>query len=90
MANLSIYLFWTGLATSVMAAVTYFAYVASASLSFRRMAAQTSVGTVTVSTPASGIPNPGIGRLATTFTAFTVLFLAGQVATRWSLSLIHI
>ena len=46
MANLSIYLFWIGLATSVMAGVTYFAYVASASLSFRRMAAQTSAGMV--------------------------------------------
>lgn len=84
MANLSIYLFWTGLATSVMAGVTYFAYVGSASLSFRRMAAQTSAGMVTVSAPPSGIPNPGLGRLATTFTGFTVLFLAGQVATRWS------
>jgi len=82
-ADLSIYLFWTGFATSVMATLLYVGYVASASLSFRRMAAQTSAGTMTVS-GATGVPNPGIGRLATSFTAFTVLFLGGQVATRWS------
>jgi cytochrome c-type biogenesis protein CcsB len=47
------------------------------------MSAQTTAGTVTIS-QSSGVPNAGIGRLATTFTAFTALFLAGQVATRWS------
>ena len=83
MANLSIYLFWTGLGTSLIASALYVAYVASASLSLRRVSAQTTAGTVTLST-ASGVPNPGIGRLATTFAGFTVMFLAGQVATRWS------
>lgn len=83
MANLSIYLFWTGLVTSLLASATYVAYVASASLGIRRLSAQTSAGTVTIS-QSSGLPNPGIGRLATTFTGFTVLFLAGQVASRWS------
>ena len=83
MANLSIYLFWTGMATSLMASALYIAYVASASLAVRRMTAQTSAGTVTIAQP-SGVPNAGIGRLATVFTAFTVIFLAGQVAARWS------
>lgn len=83
MAELSIYLFWAGFVTSLMASALYIAYVASASLAVRRMSAQTSAGTVTIST-ASGVPNAGIGRLATTFTGFTVLFLASQVATRWS------
>jgi len=83
MAEFSIYLFWTGLVTSVIAAVLYVAFVASASVSLRRMSAQTSAGTITIS-GATGIPNPGIGRLATSFLAFTVIALAGQVATRWS------
>lgn len=83
MAELSIYLFWTGLVTSLIASALYIAYVASASLAVRRMSAQTSVGTVMISA-ASGVPNAGIGRLATTFAGFTVLFLGGQVATRWA------
>jgi cytochrome c-type biogenesis protein CcsB len=82
-AELSIYLFWTGMVMAGLTTVCYIAYVASASVSLRRMSAQTSAGTVTIS-GATGTPNPGIGRLATTFMAFTVLFLAGQVATRWS------
>ncbi|MCZ2109399.1 MAG: cytochrome c biogenesis protein CcsA [Dehalococcoidia bacterium] len=83
MAEFSIYLFWTGLVTSVIAAILYIAYVASASVSLRRLSAQTSAGTITISS-ATGIPNPGIGRLATSFLAFSVIALAGQVATRWS------
>lgn len=83
MAELSIYLFWTGLVTSLIASALYIAYVASASLAVRRMSAQTSVGTVMISA-ATGVPNAGIGRLATTFAGFTVLFLGGQVATRWA------
>lgn len=83
MADLSIYLFWSGMATAAIAAVLYVAYVASASLAVRRVSAQTSAGTVTLST-ASGTANPGIGRLATAFTGLTVIFLAAQVATRWS------
>lgn len=83
MANLSIYLFWTGFGTSLIASAMYIAYIASASLAVRRMSAQTSAGTVTIST-GGGVPNPGIGRLATTFSAFTVIFLALQVAARWS------
>lgn len=83
MADLSIYLFWSGMATAAVAAVLYVAYVASASLAVRRVSAQTTAGTVTMST-ASGTASPGIGRLATAFTGITVIFLAGQVATRWS------
>ncbi len=83
MADLSIYLFWAGFVTAAIASALYIAFVASASLAVRRLSAQTSAGTVTIST-ASGVPNAGIGRLATTFAGFTVLFLAGQVATRWS------
>lgn len=83
MADLSIYLFWSGMATAAIAAVLYVAYVASASLAVRRVSAQTTAGTVTLSAT-SGTANPGIGRLATAFTGITVIFLAGQVATRWS------
>ena len=83
MADLSIYLFWSGMATAAIAAVLYVVYVASAAVALRAVRAQTTAGTVTLST-ATGRPNPGIGRLATSFTGITVLFLAGQVATRWS------
>jgi len=82
MADLSIYLFWTGLATAGIAVVLYAAYAASASLSLRRLTAQTSAGTVTLS-GASGEPSPGLGRLATTTTAITTGALALAVATRW-------
>jgi cytochrome c-type biogenesis protein CcsB len=47
------------------------------------MSAQTSAGTLTISS-ASGVPNPGLGRIATTFTGITVLALGGQVAARWA------
>jgi len=83
LADLSIYLFWSGMATAAIAAVLYVVYVASAAVALRAVRAQTTAGTVTLST-ATGRPNPGIGRLATSFTGITVLFLAGQVATRWS------
>ena len=83
MADLSIYLFWSGMATAALASALYVAYVASAAVALRAVRAQTTAGTVTLST-ATGRPNPGIGRLATSFTGITVLFLAGQVATRWS------
>ena len=82
MADLSIYLFWTGLVTAAMASLLYTAYVASASLSLRRFAAATSAGPITLSS-SPGVPNPGIGRLATSFTGFTSLALAGAVASRW-------
>jgi len=82
-ADLSIYLFWTGLLTSILAGCCYVAYVASASLSLRRFSAETEAGTVTIAA-GTGVPNPGLGRLATTFTGFTVLALAGAVAARWS------
>ena len=82
MADLSIYLFWTGLVTAILAAVLYIAFTASASLGLRRVAA-TSAGTVTLSS-APGVPNMGIGRMATTMTAFTVVALWGTVAARWA------
>ncbi len=83
MAELSSYLFWTGLVLAGMASATYVAYVASASLALRRFSAQTAAGTVTLSS-ASGRPIPGIGRLATMFTALTVIALAGAVIARWA------
>lgn len=83
MADLSIYLFWTGLACAGMAVLLYAAFVASASLSLRRYAAQTEAGTLTV-TGATGAPNAGLGRLATTFTALTSAALVGSVAARWA------
>ncbi len=78
MADLSIYLFWAGMVTSLMAAGLYVAFAASASVAVRRMEAQTSAGTVVISGP-TGTPNMGIGRMATTLTTFTVLFLAAAV-----------
>ena len=83
MAELSIYLFWSGVVTAAISVAVYVAYVGSASVSLRRMSAQTSAGTVTIS-GATGVPNAGLGRLATTFMALTVLALGGQVAARWS------
>jgi cytochrome c-type biogenesis protein CcsB len=81
-ANLSIYLFWTGFGTAAVALALYVAFVASASVSLRRFSADTGAGTVTLS-GATGRPNPGIGRLASTFSGFTVLALGGAVAARW-------
>jgi cytochrome c-type biogenesis protein CcsB len=82
-AELALYLYWTSVVTAPIAAVLYWAYVGSAAIAVRRVAAQTSAGTVSVSLPA-GAPSAGLGRLATTFTGLTALFLAGWVATRWA------
>lgn len=82
MADLSIYLFWSGLVLGLIASGTYIAFVASAAVSLRRYSALTNAGTVTVSSP-TGIPNAGLGRLATAMTCLTAAALAGAVATRW-------
>ena len=82
MVELASYLFWTGLALAAFASATYIAHAASASLSLRRFSAQTDAGTVTLS-DATGVPNPGIGRLATTFATLTALALTGSLAARW-------
>ncbi|MEX2080591.1 MAG: hypothetical protein WEC33_03160, partial [Dehalococcoidia bacterium] len=84
MADLSIYLFWTGMGTAIFAATLYFAYVASSTVSLRWFAAQTEAGTVALASQSGGRPNPGLGRLATAFTGFTVLALAGAIAARWA------
>ena len=76
------YLFWTGLALAAIASLTYIAYTASASLSLRRLSAQTSAGTVTLS-GATGAPNAGLGRLATTFAALTAIALTVSLIARW-------
>ena len=83
MADLSIYLFWTGLATSLLAGATYAAYVLSGTVALRRFSAQTEAGTVTLSAPAM-TANPGTGRLATAFLGMTAAALAGAVASRWA------
>ena len=83
MADLSIYLFWTGLATSLLAGCLYAGYVLSGAVAIRRFSAQTEAGPVTVST-AAVTANPGTGRLATAFLGFTVTALAGAVASRWA------
>jgi cytochrome c-type biogenesis protein CcsB len=83
-ADFSIYLFWTSLILSLIASGLYAVYVLSAVVGGRRLAADTGAGTVTLSTGPSGIPNPGIGRLATAFAGLTTLALAGAVATRWA------
>ncbi len=82
MAELALYCYWTGLVTAGIATLLSWAYVASGAVAGRRVAAQTSAGTVSLRLPA-GVPNPGLGRLATTFTVLTALFLAGWVVTRW-------
>ncbi|WP_322819133.1 cytochrome c biogenesis protein CcsA [Tepidiforma sp.] len=83
MAGLALYLYWTAVVTAPIATLLYWAYLASASLAGRRVAAQTSAGTVSVSLSGGG-PNAGIGRLATVFTALTTLFLAGWFVARWA------
>lgn len=82
MADLSIYLFWTGLTVSLIAAFLYVAYVASAVLAVRRFSAHTDIGTVTVT---AGVPRPnhGLGRLASTFALLTAMVLVGAVGSRW-------
>ncbi len=82
MVELASYLFWTGLAFAGIASATYVAHVASASISLRRLSAQTSAGTVTLS-GATGTPNAGIGRLATTFAALTATALTISLIARW-------
>ncbi len=82
MIELASYLFWTGLALAAIASLTYIAYTASASLSLRRLSAQTSAGTVTLS-GATGAPNAGLGRLATTFAALTAIALTVSLIARW-------
>ena len=77
MVELASYLFWTGLAFAAIASATYVAHVASASLSLRRLSAQTTAGTVALS-GATGTPNAGIGRLATTFAACHSNISVGQ------------
>jgi cytochrome c-type biogenesis protein CcsB len=83
MAELSIYLFWTGLVTSIIAAALYVAFTLSAYVSLRRYAAQTSAGTtITVADRPAGA-NAGLGRLATATTAITAGALGLAVLTRW-------
>jgi cytochrome c-type biogenesis protein CcsB len=81
--DLSIYLFWTGLLLAAIASGFYVAYVASAGVAFRRFAAETGAGTVTISAPPAGL-NPGIGRTATAFAWLAALALAGAIAARWA------
>lgn len=83
MADFSIYLFWTSLITALLSSGLYVTYVLSAVVAGRHVSGETGVGTVTVSSPPTGIPNQGIGRLATAFTGLTALALVGAVATRW-------
>ena len=83
MANLSIYLFWSGLALASAATAAYFAFIMSGAFSIRRFAAQTELGPVTISSPA-GRANPGLGRLASMFCGLSVAALGGAVASRWA------
>ena len=82
MVELASYLFWTGLALAAFASATYVAHAASASFSLRRFSAQTDAGTVTLS-GATGVPNVGLGRLATTFAALTAAALTVSLVARW-------
>ncbi len=82
MADLSIYLFWSGLIAAGLSIAAYWAFAFAPSLGVRGMRAATSAGTVTVTTTAS-LPSAGLGRLASTFGGLTALILAGAVAARW-------
>lgn len=83
MADLSMYLFWTSLITALIAWALYGLYAVRMSLGVHRMSAQTDAGTVPVAT-GPGMTSLSMGRLATTFTGFTALSLAGAVASRWA------
>ncbi|WBL34978.1 hypothetical protein O0235_09245 [Tepidiforma flava] len=77
MAELALYLYWTAVVTAPIAALLYWAYLASASLAVPpRWRPRRPPGPMSVSVPAAG-PNAGLGRLATTFTVLTTVFLAG-------------
>lgn len=82
MADLSIYLFWTGLITSVLASGAYVAFALSGTLALPAMRGATAAGLVQV--PARPQPNPGLGRLATALAVLTALASGGAVATRWA------
>jgi cytochrome c-type biogenesis protein CcsB len=82
-ADLSIYLFWSGMALASGAAITYFAFVMSGALSIRRLTAHTELGTVTVSSSPAR-PNESLGRLASMFSGLAVAALGGAVASRWA------
>ncbi len=82
MVELASYLFWTGLALAAIASATYVAHAASASFALRRFSAQTDAGAVTLS-GATGVPNAGLGRLATTFASLTAVALTVSLVARW-------
>ncbi len=82
MVALASYLFWTGLVLAAIASLAYVAHGASASFLVRRFSAQTDAGAVTLSESA-GIPNAGLGRLATAFATLTALALTGSLVARW-------
>jgi cytochrome c-type biogenesis protein CcsB len=82
-ADLSIYLFWAGVLTSLGAAGAYLAYTVGVAIPSPRMAAQTAAGSVSIP-PGDESPREGLGRLATMFTVLTVLALGGSVAARWA------
>jgi len=82
-ADLSIYLFWAGILTSLAAVVAYVAYTLGVAVTSPRLAAQTEAGSVTI--PSGADPQrEGLGRLATLFTVLTMLALGGSVAARWA------
>lgn len=83
MADLSIYLFWAGILSSLAAVGVYFAYTLGVAIPSPRMAAQTVAGSVTIPS-GNESQREGLGRLATLFTALTVLALGGSVAARWA------
>jgi cytochrome c-type biogenesis protein CcsB len=82
-ADLSVYLFWAGLLTSVIAVFVYGAYALGAAIPSPQLAGQTEAGSLAIPT-GDDAPREGLGRLATLFTVLTVLALAGSVAARWS------
>lgn len=82
MEDLSIYLFWTGFLFALVGTAVYAAYALLPVLAPARLAAETGSGTFVVAAP-RGAPNPGLGRLATTFAGFTVVALGGAIVARW-------
>ncbi len=83
MAELSLYLFWSGLVTASVSSLMYLVSLAAGVLGARRMAADTGRGTVSVAVPAER-PGEGLLQLGTTLAAFAAAAFSGAVAARWA------
>ena len=83
MAELSVYLFWSGLLTSVLAAAVYALHGVAAGLWQVRRAAVEGGGVLAVVAPAG---DRGGGRFATTSAGMASLFFVASALARWAAS----